>query len=179
MHITVRLRSELTDAERSALGTLNGAVYPPDAVANWPGRVIQWSRPQWSVMVWSDDDTQVLAHAGIVVRDGRLNDRDIKIGGIGGVMTHPEFRHQGYATTAIARCVQFFRDQGDIDIGLLVCESRLLPFYSHLGWQPFPGTMLTEQAGQSVPFVFNLPMTFPIRIADELTGTIDLLGPPW
>ena len=179
MRITLQNKADLSDADLSALSILNAVVYPPDALASWPGRTIEWAKRQWSVMVWSDDGSRVLAHAGVLIREARHNDREVRVGGIGGVMTHPEFRKQGYATAAVARCVEFFREQGDIDFGLLVCVKPLLPFYASLGWQPFSGTFLVTQAGQTVPFTFNDPMTYPIKQSGELTGTIDLQGPPW
>jgi hypothetical protein len=101
------------------------------------------------------------------------------VGGIGGVKTHPASRGRGFATTAIQRALAFFRDQGDVDFGLLVCELDLVPFYERLGWRRFPGELLITQRQVTVPFTFNLAMTTTIRLQEPLTGTIDLLGPPW
>ena len=49
----------------------------------------------------------------------------------------------------------------------------------YLGWRRFPGELLVKQSQATVPFTFNLPMTTPIHLRESLTGTIDLLGPPW
>jgi aminoglycoside 2'-N-acetyltransferase I len=103
----------------------------------------------------------------------------VKIGGIGGVKTHPEVRGRGFATAAIKRSVEFFQDQGDIDFGLLVCAPQHIPFYERIGWRVFPGDLLVTQHGVNGNFTFNTPMTFPIRLQSALSGTIDLLGPPW
>jgi hypothetical protein len=103
----------------------------------------------------------------------------VRVGGIGGVKTHPAFRGQGFATTAIRRGLDFFHGQGDVDFGLLVCEPGLVPFYEPLGWRRFPGDLLVTQRQATVPFTFNLVMTTPIRLREPLTGAIDLLGPPW
>ncbi len=35
------------------------------------------------------------------------------------------------------------------------------------------------QRRATVPLMFNLAMTKPIRLQEPLTGAIDLLGPPW
>lgn len=103
----------------------------------------------------------------------------MRVGGIGGVKTNPASRGRGLATTAIRRALDFFREQGDVDFGLLVCEPGLVPFYERLGWRRFPGDLLVTQRQATVPFTFNLAMTTPVRLQEPLTGTIDLLGPPW
>ena len=101
------------------------------------------------------------------------------VGGIGGVKTHPASRGRGLATTAIQRALDFFHDRRDVDFGLLVCEPGLVPFYERLGWRSFPGELLVIQRQATVPFTFNLAMTTPVRLQEPLSGTIDLMGPPW
>ena len=103
----------------------------------------------------------------------------MKVGGIGGVKTAPAARGRGFAGTAIRLALDFFREQGDVDFGLLVCEPGLVPFYERLGWRRFPGDLLVTQRQETVPFTFNLPMTIPVRVQEALGGRIDLLGPPW
>ena len=179
MKISLQPVEELTDSERAALQDLNAAVYPPEVAAVWPGRTIEWAARQWSVIVSDDVECQAIAHAGIVIRQARWNDCDVKVGGIGGVMTHPEFRGRGFASIAVNRAVDFFREQDDIDFALLVCKSALIPLYERFGWRTFSGDLHVKQHGESVKFTFNLPMTYPLRLTEELGGTIDLLGPPW
>ena len=179
MNITIRLKSELSDTESSALGVLNAAVYPPDEVGNWPGRLLEWSPRLISVIVWNEDQSQAVTHAGIVLRDARLNDMPVRIGGIGGVMRHPALRRQGFCAAAIAQCINFFREQGDIYFGLLVCEGPLIPFYERLGWRLFPGELLVRQHGQQETFTFLQTMTLPINSSQNPSGVIDLMGPPW
>jgi hypothetical protein len=152
-------------------------VYPPDVAATWPGLAIEWARPQWSV-IGLDADGAALSHVGVVFRDGRWNDRAVKIGGIGGVKTHPAARRRGLAAAGIRQGLAFFRER-DTDFGLLVCDLALVPYYERLGWQRFPGELLVTQKQATVPFIFDLTMTTPIRLQDSLSGTIDLLGPPW
>jgi GNAT superfamily N-acetyltransferase len=170
--------ADLTAGEQAAVRTLALAVYPPEVAEAWPGRAIEWAAQQWAVIGWGDEGA-ALCYVGIVLRDARWNDRAVRVGGIGGVKTHPSSRGRGFATAAIRRALDFFRGPGDIDFGLLVCEPGLVPFYERQGWRRFPGDLLVAQHQATVPFTFNLPMTTPIRLQEPLAGTIDLLGPPW
>lgn len=178
MRWELRPVADLTEREQRALRTLSLAVYPPETAAAWPGRAIEWAAHQWSVIGW-DAEGAALCYVGVVLREARWNDRAVKVGGIGSVKTHPATRGQGFATTAIRQALDFFREQGNVDFGLLVCEPSLVPFYECLGWRRFPGDLFVTQRQATVPFTFNLPMTTPIRLQEPLGGKIDLLGPPW
>jgi GNAT superfamily N-acetyltransferase len=178
MRWEVRRVADLMAGEQSALRTLSLAVYPPEVTATWPGRAIEWAPAQWSVVGW-DAEGAALCHVGAVLREARWNERAVKVGGVGGVKTHPAARGRGFASAAIRRALDFFREQGDVDFGLLVCEPGLVPFYERLGWRMFPGDLLVTQRRVTVPFTFNLPMTIPLRLQESLCGRIDLLGPPW
>lgn len=178
MRWELHLVADLTAGEQAALRTLALAVYPPEVSATWPGRAIEWAAHQWAVIGW-DAEGVALCYVGVVLRDARWNDRAVRVGGIGGMKTHPASRERGFATKAIQRALDFCHEQGNVDFGLLVCESGLVPFYERLGWRRFPGELLVAQRQATVPFTFNLAMTIPIRLQEPLSGTIDLMGPPW
>jgi aminoglycoside 2'-N-acetyltransferase I len=169
--------AELTADEQSALRSLSLAVYPPEVAAAWPGRAIEWAHSPQCVIGWDGD--AALCHVGLILRDAKWNDQPVRVGGIGGVKTQPAARGRGLASAAIRLALDFFREQGDVDFVLLVCEPTLVAFYERFGWWTFPGELLVMQRGATVPFALNLTMTAPLRIAEPLTGTIDLLGPPW
>ena len=91
----------------------------------------------------------------------------------------PGLTRTGFRNDGDPAALDFFRKQGDVDFGLLVCEPGPVPFYQRLGWRRFPGELLVTQRQATVPFTFNLVMATPIRLQEPLTGAIDLLGPPW
>jgi GNAT superfamily N-acetyltransferase len=159
------------------LRALSAAVYPPEQAASWPGRLIEWASPQWSVISRCDDG-QILSHAGALLRDGFAGGQPVRIGGVGGVKTHPEARGRGLASGVVRRAVELFREQG-ADFALLVCEPAQVPFYERLGWATHAGGLLVRQRGEAVPFTFNLPMVYPLLDATSPAGVIDLMGPPW
>lgn len=175
MRTTLQKVDELTVEQQSARRQLTLTVYPP--TEEWDGSSIEWASGQWCAL-HCDSDEQVLCYAGAIIRAGRLNDAVVKIGGIGGVMTHPDARNKGLASLLIGRLTDFFKEQ-QVDFALLVCEPNLIPFYERTGWQSFPGDLFVRQGDERVRFTFNLPMTKAICSPNLIDGVIDLLGPPW
>jgi GNAT superfamily N-acetyltransferase len=99
---------DLTDGERADLNDLSRAVFPPEVLAALPGRHLEWSAPYGRVFVRAGDAGLVCV-AGVVVRPAEHDSRPVLIGGIGGVMTHPAHRRQGYAAHAVGRAVELLR----------------------------------------------------------------------
>jgi aminoglycoside 2'-N-acetyltransferase I len=168
-----------TVAEREALRALTAAVYPHvEHATDAAQQAITWASPEWGILVW-DDDGMLVGYVGIVAREATIDGRVVRVGGIGGVKTHPAARGKGYARAALGRAATFLADELGAAFGVLVCRGELLAFYGALGWQPFAGTMLVEQPGGQVPFTFNHPMVLPLREPAPRGGTLDLCGPPW
>jgi ribosomal protein S18 acetylase RimI-like enzyme len=177
MQIDLHRVADLSAVETGALQELSRAVYPPEAAANWPGRGIEWAPAAWCV-VCREDDGRALSYVGLIVREGRLNDSPAKIGGIGGVKTHPDARRQGLASQCLRRAIEFFDEQA-VDFALLVCESSLVGLYEKLGWRLYPGALFVNQHDRKERFTFNLPMVHPVCSSSPVAGVIDLAGPPW
>jgi hypothetical protein len=178
MDIVLSRMADLTDGERAGLADLSRAVYPPEVAAAWAGRQLEWSAPEWGVFVRAEDGSLV-SFVGILVRPARCDGRAVRVGGIGGVKTHPAARRQGLAGRAIGRAIDFFHEQPDITFGLLVCAPHLIGYYGRLGWQEFSGRLLVTQRGEPAEFTFNRVMVCGVRGEAPAAGTIDLLGPPW
>jgi aminoglycoside 2'-N-acetyltransferase I len=170
--------ADLTDAERAALRALSEAVYPPAEVVDWPGRRLEWAPAEWCVRI-PGEGGRVDCYVGITLADARHEGRAVRVGGIGGVKTHPDARRRGLAERAMARAVDFFHAQPDVAFGLLVCAPHLLAYYGRLGWRQFHGRLLVRQRGETVEFTFNRVMTLGVREPAPEAGTIDLASPPW
>jgi aminoglycoside 2'-N-acetyltransferase I len=178
MHLDLKPVIELSKAERDALKALTAAVYPPEVVATSPGCSLQWAPSTWSVLVWTEEG-QLIAHVGIVTREGTLDDVPVKIGGVGGVKTHPQAQGRGYATAALRRAAASLNAEHHVAFSLLVCQEHLLPFYGRLGWLPFPGRLVVEQPGGPMVFATNRSMVLPGLHPAPQKGVIDLQGLPW
>jgi len=118
-------------------------------------------------------------HAGILVREGTLDGVPVKLGGIGGVKTHPQAQGRGYASAALRRAATALHDDHHVAFSLLVCQAHLLPFYGRLGWLPFSGRLVVEQPGGAIIFTINRPMVLPGLLSAPQEGVIDLRGLPW
>lgn len=57
--------------------------------------------------------------------------------GVCNVVTIPKWQRQGYGTQLIQRITAYILNQ-KVDLGLLFCQSMLLPFYSACGWEAEP-----------------------------------------
>jgi hypothetical protein len=168
---------ELSEADRQALRALSEAVYPPGSSSSWPGRQIEWSPAEWCVRIHDDEGTLV-SYVGVVLRDAEREGQPVRVGGIGGVKTHPAARRRGLAGIGLRRAIEFFHHE-HVDFGLLVCGPHLLDYYGKLGWREFDGRLLIRQHGAAAEFTFNRVMTYGVRSAPPTGGTVDLLGPPW
>ena len=177
MAVSLTPVSSLTPGDREAVAALSRAVYPPAEWADWAGRSLEWAEAEWCVRIFADD--VLLHYTGIVLRDGVADGRPTRIGGVGGVKTHPDGRGRGYARSALEAALRFFQEQPDVAFALLVCEPHLLPYYAALGWQEFRGRVLVRQRGAVAEFTFNRVMTHSVRRPAPVEGTIDLCGPPW
>ena len=175
--VTLDRKADLDAAARAQSVALAAAVYPPETVAHWPGSHLEWSDVTHCARVF--EGGSLVSYAGVLVRDGRHDGRPVRIGGIGGVKTHPDHRRRGLAALAMGRAVEWFRACGDVDFALLVCEQRLLGTYGRMGWREFTGTLQVLQRGAPAIFTFNRVMTHPVRTDGPAAGVIDLAGPPW
>jgi aminoglycoside 2'-N-acetyltransferase I len=151
-------------------------VYPPEIMATIVWRDITWAHADERVLVY--DEERLVSLAGLYLRQGLHDGLIVRIGGIGGVMTHPAYRTRGFASAALRRAEQSFRAHG-VDFTLLFCEPKNFAFYSGLGWQVFSSIVIVEQPSGRGPFTIMTAMVRATSKAAPTGGTIDLCGLPW
>lgn len=120
-----------------------------------------------------------MSFAGLLIRDASHGERPVRMGGIGGVKTHPDHPGLGHAAEAMNAAHRLFIEEGTVDFGLLVCNDTLIPYYGRLGWLLCEGEILTDQPEGKVKFNFNRVMTRSVAESAPSDGVIDLNGPPW
>lgn len=152
------------------------AVWPPEVVEKLSWRDIELAPADLRVLVESDE--QLVCHVGITRREGSWDGRKVRIGGIGGVATHPDFRRRGFASVALNAAVATLKDERATDFAMLFCESQHAGFFTSRGWKPFTGEVFAEQTGGRARFDTLLPFVFYLKRAPH-AGEIDLCGLPW
>ena len=153
------------------------AVWPPQLVATLPWANISFAHPDFRVLV--EEETQgVVCHIGLTRREATWNERKVRIGGIGGVLTHPDFRRRGLASVALNAAIATLKDERATDFALLFCEPHNVAFYANRGWKEFIGEVYAEQPAGHARFDVMTPMVFYLKRAPH-EGEIDLCGLPW
>jgi aminoglycoside 2'-N-acetyltransferase I len=165
------------DASWPTAAPLYQAVWPPEVVATLPWANVVSAHAELRVLV--EDETQgLVCHVGIYRRQATWDGRPVRIGGIGGVITHERFRRRGLASVALNAAIQTLKDERATDFALLFCEPHNAAFYGNRGWKPFIGEIFAEQPGGRVRFDVMMPMVFYLKRAPH-KGVIDLCGLPW
>lgn len=171
MNIEIELVT--ADASKPRVQTLFDAVWPGPSAEQPP---IEWANPDLRVIVEADE--RPVCHVGIHRREGVWKDRKIRIGGVGSVGTHPDFRRQGFASVALDAAVQTLKDERATDFALLFCRPHNVEFYTKRHWKPFLGAVFAEQRGVRGRFDALLPFVFYLKRAPQ-EGELDLCGLPW
>jgi len=177
MKIEFAAADQFSQIQKESLKQLRAAVYPAAALATLIGKDVAWASPQWSVLVWDEDE--LVSRVGLIRREINSNGETKTIGGIGGVMTHPQRQGKGYASEALRETVRIFHDEWQVAYALLFYGSRVNEFYKRLQWQLFEGQIFVQQPKGKIEFTVNKAMVLDVKESAPLTGTLDLNGWPW
>ena len=177
MNIEFEATENISDRQKNGIAGLRAAVYPPEVLATLPGKVFTWASPQWSVLLW--DEGELVSRVGLIVREVVSNGETKTIGGIGGVMTHPDKQGKGYASTAMREAATLFNEKLGVAFALLFCRAHLVEFYTRFQWQLFQGLVYVEQPQRKIEFSANGAMVLDLKETAPLHGVLDLKGLPW
>ena len=177
MKIEFVATEKFSDRQQKGLDALRAAVYPPEVLETLPSKFFTWAKPQWSVLLW--DEEELVSRVGVLVRNAFHNNSAKRIGGIGGVATHPASQGKGYASQAMHEAAQRFHEELHVDYALLFCRDHLIPFYGRLGWKSFEGKIFVEQPQGKIEFTANSAMVLDVREQAPIDGALDLNGLPW
>lgn len=154
--------------------------YDDEAFADNPmAAAYEWSVPDWRIIVrW---DGEIACQLSLFERECRVGGEAIQLGGVGSVLTRPEFRGRGLASIGMTATTAFFREQRRVDFVLLVCQAHLVRFYGGLGWQLVNGPVWCEHPRRGVVRMDEIyPMVMSLH--DDVQwpgGEIELMGLAW
>lgn len=79
-------------------------------------------------------DGRVVAHVPVAPR-GVVADKDrFTIGLISATLTHPDYRHRGFATLCLQDCVRIM-EESEWPVSVLWTMEKTFPFYQNSGWE--------------------------------------------
>jgi predicted GNAT family N-acyltransferase len=177
MNMEFTATEHLSNFQFENLKQLRAAVYPPEVLATLPGTQFEWAAPQWSLFVW--DQHELVSRVGLITREIVSNGENKIIGGLGGVMTHPQKQGKGYASYAMHEAAKIFDSEFGVAFALLFCRPHLVKFYGGLGWKSFDGQVFVEQSQGKIEFSANGAMVIDVKETAPLQGILDLNGLPW
>jgi aminoglycoside 2'-N-acetyltransferase I len=135
-----------------------------------------YAEPGWYVLGFLEE--MLVARVGVLERTITLAKKPLRIGGVCSVVTEPEYRHRGIASTLMGEAVVFLREQRKLPFGLLTCKPRLEPLYARLGWRTVDGsTVFIQEDGMHS--CGGLTMVFECAGRSWPEGKINLCGLPW
>lgn len=140
------------------------------------GRADRWAEPNYCVVLSLDG--QLAGRLAVLDRQVSVGGEIIRVGGIGGVATKPDFRHRGVASIMLSRAAKFMKDDLCMEFGLLLCRHEVSPVYAKLGWTPVPGPT-TFSRGEVAATYPHDTMILPFAAKAWPQGPIDMLGLPW
>lgn len=171
MAIIIKANSDVTAEENRRLDNISDLAYGED------DSNLAWTDEQdWRV--WLEIDGEIVSFLTIIQREARVGETPVRLGGVGGVATHPAHQRKGYAAQVMSAAGAFMHDTLHVDFGHLLCSPELLPYYARFGWQPVEGPLLVDQPGGKIS-LDHIHMILPCASEHWPAGTLDLCGLPW
>ena len=183
MRVEDRGQAEITAAQNEEWHRLARAVHPPGEAR--VGSDLRWADLDPSVDrfigLWDEDELR--ACAWTTERTILIGGREARVGGVRGVMTHPDHRRRGYGTAVMERAREIVRSR-DVELALLFSSVMAVPFYEKLGWRKVAGPVFCDQPDGRIDYTARLPqapvMALVLRPGLEpVRGPIDVRGLPW
>jgi len=137
---------------------------------------------------------KVISHVGIFPAQVAIGDVTIKVGGIGGVATHPDYRQRGYAGLLLKDCIRRMEEKG-FDLSIL--WTGINDYYRRFGWEnggcenvylldrgnisllpELRGYQIEEGIGDNLEQIHSLHEREPLRvIRDKIMASVLLSRP--
>ena len=166
--------------------------YIPDMSAEDRKAITRWYREvfnlpsedmiipgDYDIRVWEGD--QWVSLVEVVQRTILVGGQPVRVGGVGGVSTHPEHRYKGYSAMALREAAHLMFDELNVEFGMLFCAPEMETFYGKLGWQPIhkPFRHLDHETSQPTWDENSMILPSPGSSRQWPDGEVDLNGHGW
>lgn len=135
-----------------------------------------WAAPAYYAI--SEIEGALVGCLGIFDREVEVSHARIRVGGVGGVITQPEWRRHGIARGLLTSAAEFMREELGVEFAMLLCRREVAPVYSKLGWVRVDGPSVFMQPSRMATYPRD---TMVLRFTERQwpPGTIDMRGLPW
>lgn len=137
---------------------------------------IKWASHDWMALGYLNE--QLVTQLCLLKRKINVGNSSFYVVGVGGVATHPQMQKQGYSSALLLRTNKFIQEVMEAPFGLLICDNKLIEFYSKNGWHKVAESLWYIQDGQPQELVCAV-LIIPLQDQDWPSGEIDLCGLPW
>lgn len=127
--------------------------------AEFGPRADRWRSADYYVLL--NRDGQLAGRLGVLDSKVSIANQIIRVGGIGGVATKPEFRHRGVARAMLARAAEFIKNDLEVEFGFLLWRHEVSPVYAKMGWITAAGPTKFTRAGVAATYP-NDTMILPL-----------------
>ena len=125
-------------------------------------------------------DGQVVSQVGVLNHVVTVGNQEVRVGGIGGVVTVPSARLKGHARAVLQAALDFMCEEWEVEFGFLLCLDLMVPFYQKPGWQKVVDTVIMDQPSGSMPLPSGLSaVVFPCKGKEWPAGTLEMNSMPW
>jgi len=104
--------------------------------------------------------------------------QEVWVGGVGGVLTMPEFQGRGYAAELLHYTSGYLRDQLKVPFGLLFCRDALAPLYRRFRWQIIEDSVTIQQPAGAILMPLHT-MSLSCGTIEWPKGKVNLNSEPW
>ncbi|HEX8177633.1 MAG TPA: GNAT family N-acetyltransferase [Pyrinomonadaceae bacterium] len=166
----IRVRNNISDEESERLFGWGEDIFGSNHLN------LRWKPKDLHIFVHVDGNA--VTHVGLLQHTVTVGDEQVKVCGVGGVVTTLDEHGKGYATHAMRHAASLMREELRVDFGLLFCHGRLIPFYERLGWQRIKDAVEIEQPSGPITSPMNV-LILPCGKESWPDGPVKLNSLPW
>lgn len=168
------------------VGILFADTYTAEQLSVLTGGEVDAFRSDAYQLSWRPGEKHVLlfqkgllvSHVGLLAHAVEVDGLPIRVCGVGGVITRPEYRGRGFGVTALDAAQEFASEHFHVRFMLLFCNREKRSWYESHGWQLVPGPVLIDQPKGTIPAPL-LVMVKPLGPETWPAGELRLQSLPW
>lgn len=166
----VDMKSSLSESDRAQIFG-----WAPD-IFGVVGLPTEWRSKDLHFIAY--DGSYAASHVGTLTHTVEVGEKPVRVCGVGGVTTRPEYVRRGLAQALLREALSHNETSSDVAFAFLFCFPRLVAFYQKQGWWLLNVPVLVEQPDGEIRAPVEA-MVLPFRGEAWPRGAVRLLSRPW